>query len=168
MYELSFWVKLYSGFFKWLVSLVLGISVATPLPTYDFAEPVSDSLDVKVMSYNVYIAGVGKKSPENRGELVIKTIRGEMPDSFGLQEADIAWVNRVSEGMPEYAWAGVGRDDGAEGGEFSPVFYLKDKYNLIDSGTFWLSETPDTPSKGWDAMYKRICTWVILEEKESG
>ncbi len=168
MYELSFWVKLYSGFLKWFISLILGISVATPLPSYNFAEPVGDTLDVKVMSYNVYIAGTGKKSPENRGELVTKTIRGEMPDSFGLQEADIAWVNRVSEAMPEYAWAGVGRDDGAEDGEFSPVFYLKDKYKLVDSGTFWLSETPDTPSKGWDAVCKRICTWVILEEKESG
>lgn len=168
MYELSFWVNLYSNVLKWLISLILGISVATPMPAYDFTEPTGDTLDVTVMSYNVYIAGIGKKSPENRSKLVAKTIRSEMPDSFGLQEADIDWVNRISEAFPEYAWAGVGRDDGKDGGEFSPVFYLKDKYTLVDSGTFWLSETPDTPSKGWDARYNRICTWVILEEKESG
>lgn len=125
-------------------------------------------MDVTVMSFNVYIAGTGKKSPENRGALVAKTLRAEMPDSFGLQEANKAWVDRVSAAMPEYAWVGVGRDDGAEGGEYSPVFYLKDKYSLVDSGTFWLSETPDTPSKGWDAMYNRICTWAILEDKASG
>lgn len=168
MYELSFWVKMFYGFFRWLIALVLGISVATPMPAYNFEEPADDAMAVTVMSFNVYIAGAGEKSPENRGALVAKTLRGEMPDSFGLQEADKAWVDRVSEAMPEYAHVGVGRDDGAEGGEYSPVFYLKDKYTLVDSGTFWLSETPDVPSKGWDAMYNRICTWAVLEDKASG
>lgn len=168
MYELSFWVKAFYGFFRWLISLVLGISIATPLPAYNIEEPVGEVMEVTVMSFNVYIAGAGKQSPKNRTPLVVKTIRSEMPDSFGLQEADKAWVDRISEEMPEYAWVGVGRDDGAEAGEFSPVFYLKDKYTLVDSGTFWLSETPDVPSKGWDAMYKRICTWAILEDKVSG
>lgn len=168
MYELSFWVKAFYGFFRVIIAWILGISVATPMPIYNFEEPTGETADVTVMSFNVYIAGIGKKSPENRGALVAKTLRAEMPDSFGLQEADKAWVDRVSAAMPEYAWVGVGRDDGAEGGEYSPVFYLKDKYALVDSGTFWLSETPDTPSKGWDAMYNRICTWAILENKESG
>ncbi|MBO5359971.1 MAG: endonuclease/exonuclease/phosphatase family protein [Clostridia bacterium] len=168
MYELSFWVKLFYSWLRWLIALVLGISIATPLPAYNFEEPTGETMDVTVMSFNVYIAGTGKKSPENRGALVAKTLRAEMPDSFGLQEANKAWVDRVSAAMPEYAWVGVGRDDGAEGGEYSPVFYLKDKYSLVDSGTFWLSETPDTPSKGWDAMYNRICTWAILEDKASG
>ncbi len=168
MYELSFWVNLYTNVCRWFISLILGISVAIPMPAYNFEEPAGDTLDLTVMSYNVYIAGVGKKSPENRAKLVTKTISEQAPDSFGLQEADIAWINRISSALPEYAWVGVGRDDGKEAGEFSPVFYLKDKFNLIDSGTFWLSETPDTPSKGWDAMYKRICTFAVLEEKETG
>lgn len=168
MYELSFWVNLYINVCRWFIAFILGISVANPMPIYNFEEPAGDMLDVTVMSYNVYIAGVGKKSPENRTPLVVKTIKEQAPDSFGLQEADIDWIKRISSELPEYAWVGKGRDDGAEGGEFSPVFYLKDKYNLIDSGTFWLSETPDTPSKGWDAMYKRVCTWAELEEKETG
>ncbi len=168
MYELSFWVNLYVNVCRWFIAFILGISVANPMPLYNFEEPANDTLDVTVMSYNVYIAGIGKKSPENRTPLVVKTISGQTPDSFGLQEADIDWINRISSALPEYAWVGVGRDDGAQGGEFSPVFYLKDKYNLVDSGTFWLSETPDTPSKGWDAMYNRICTWAVLEEKATG
>ena len=168
MYELSFWVNLYINICRWFIAFILGISVANPMPIYNFEEPVGETLDVTVMSYNVYIAGAGKKSPENRTPLVVKTISEQAPDSFGLQEADIDWINRISSALPEYAWVGKGRDDGAEGGEFSPVFYLKDKYNLIDSGTFWLSETPDTPSKGWDAMYKRVCTWAVLEEKTTG
>ncbi len=168
MYELSFWTYLYTHVLKWFISLILGISVATPMPMYDFEVPADDTLDVTVMSFNVYIAGIGKKSPENRTPLVTGTIKEQAPDSFGLQEADFAWVERVSKALPEYSWVGVGRNDGDKEGEFSPVFYLKDKYNLIDSGTFWLSETPDTPSKGWDAMYERICTWAILEEKETG
>lgn len=168
MYELSFWVKLFYSWLRWLIALVLGISIATPLPAYNFEEPTGETMDVTVMSYNVYISGVGSKSPENRTERVVNTIKGENPDSFGLQEADKAWIDRISSAMPEYAWVGAGRDDGKEGGEFSPVFYLKDKYTLIDSGTFWLSETPDVPSRGWDAMYNRICTWAVLEETETG
>ena len=168
MYELSFWVKAFYGIFRWLISLILGISIVAPVPNYNLEEPTGEVMEVTVMSFNVYIAGAGKQSPKNRGALVTKTIRAQMPDSFGLQEADKAWVDRVSEAMPEYAWVGVGRDDGAEGGEYSPVFYRKDKYTHVDSGTFWLSETPEVPSKGWDAMFKRICTWAILEDNETG
>jgi endonuclease/exonuclease/phosphatase family metal-dependent hydrolase len=62
----------------------------------------------------------------------------------------------------------VGRDDGDNEGEYSAIFYLKDKYELVDSGTFWLSETPEKPSIGWDAACNRICTWARLKNKETG
>ena len=74
----------------------------------------------------------------------------------------------LTEGLPEYGWVGVGRDDGQEAGEFNPVFYRKDKYDLVDSGTFWLSETPELPSLGWNGGCNRLCTWVILREKATG
>ena len=147
----------FESIFAKILTFFIGLIVALPVPTHIYDAPKGETYDVKVVSYNVYVAGAGESSPENRTELVVKTIRSEMPDSFGLQEADWGWVSRISEAMPEYAWVGVGRDDGEQGGEFSPVFYLKDKYNLIDSGTFWLSKTPEKPSRGWDAMMKRIC-----------
>lgn len=62
----------------------------------------------------------------------------------------------------------MGRDDGQEAGEFNPVFYRKDKYDLVDSGTFWLSETPELPSLGWNGGCNRLCTWAILREKATG
>ncbi len=161
-------VAFFEQLFTKILTFFIGLIIALPLPAQIYDAPKGETLDVKVMTYNVYVAGTGAKSPENRGKLVAQTIRSEMPDSFGLQEADWDWVCRVSEAMPEYAWVGVGRDDGDKAGEFSPVFYLKDKYNLIDSGTFWLSPTPEKPSKGWDAMLKRICSYAVLEDKETG
>ena len=74
----------------------------------------------------------------------------------------------LCDGLPDYAYVGVGRDDGKTEGEYSPVFYRKDRFELLDSGHFWLSETPDVPSKGWDAACIRICTWAVLRERESG
>jgi endonuclease/exonuclease/phosphatase family metal-dependent hydrolase len=62
---------------------------------------------------------------------------------------------------------GIGRD-GYVFDEFTPIFYLKEKYDLVDSGSFWLSETPQKPSKGWDAQLNRICTWAVLRNKETG
>lgn len=161
-----------TAFFEFILTKILtffiGLLVAVPVPIHIYDAPEGATYDVKVMSYNVYVAGAGETSPENRTELVVKTIRSEMPDSFGLQEADWGWMSRISEALPEYAYVGVGRDDGEQGGEFSPVFYLKDKYNLVDSGTFWLSKTPEKPSRGWDAMLKRICSYAVLEDKETG
>ena len=128
---------------------------------------VRKTQNVTVMTYNVYIKGSGERSPENRAPHVVENLRRYMPDSFGLQEADEGWIERIAEAMPEYAYVGVGRDaDG--GGEASPVFYKKSKYEVIDSGTFWLSKTPDKPSKGWDAMFNRVCTYAVLRDVETG
>lgn len=124
------------------------------------------SQDLSIMTFNVYVFGTGKKSPENRAQAVIQTILDQQPDSFGLQEADEGWIERLSEGLTDYTYVGGGRE--GDGGEASPVFYLKDKYELVDSGTFWLSKTPDTPSRGWDAAYKRVCTFAALRDKETG
>lgn len=123
--------------------------------------------DITVMTYNVYVAGTGERSPENRTPLVVENIRRYMPDSFGLEEADEGWVERIAAAMPEYAYVGKGRDFNG-GGEASPVFYKKDKYELIDSGTFWLSKTPDRPSRGWDAMMNRVCSYAVLKDIQTG
>ena len=71
--------------------------------------------------------------------------------------------------LPGYAAVGVGREDGAEAGEFSAVFYRRDRFTPLESGTFWLSETPDVAgSKGWDGACERVATWVVLHDREGG
>jgi endonuclease/exonuclease/phosphatase family metal-dependent hydrolase len=161
-----------------ILVLAIGITLcATLLPdrlqgklpedkVFGFAEKPADA--VRIMSFNVRCTNVGARSMRDRVPDVVTTILNGMPDSLGVQEATPAWIKTLNEELGEnYAYVGEGRD-GANKGEYSAIFYLKDKYNLIDSDTFWLSETPETPSKDWDAAFKRICTWAILENKQTG
>lgn len=123
---------------------------------------------MRVMSFNVLCWGPDDNSIDVRKERVVKIIKDYAPDTFGLQEAHIEWMDYVSENLPEYDYVGVGRDDGKKKGEFSPVFYLKDKFEVVDKGNFWLSETPEKPGKGWDAKCVRVCSFAILKDKETG
>ena len=122
---------------------------------------------VRVMSFNIRCGEFA-----DRGEIVPQLIADYNPDSLGLQECTYDWFNYLRLFLnKEYGFVGVGRDTGnrmADCGEMSLVLYRKDKYNLLDSGTFWLSETPDEVSLGWDGACRRICTWVLLENKETG
>lgn len=122
----------------------------------------------RVLSTNVLCWGPDNHSIESRIPLEIKMIKEVKPDSFGVQEAHIQWMNAFREGLPEYDYVGVGREDGKEKGEFAAVFYLKDKFTASESGNFWISETPDVPSLGWDARCIRIATFVKLTDKETG
>jgi endonuclease/exonuclease/phosphatase family metal-dependent hydrolase len=89
-------------------------------------------------------------------------------DLFGTQEAQPEQIQDL-EAMPEYAHVGVGRDDGKNAGEHSAIFYRRARFSLLSNGDFWLSETPDRPSKGWDAhCCNRLATWVRLRDKISG
>ena len=89
-------------------------------------------------------------------------------DVFGAQEVIESQLKDMVQRLPEYSHVGVGRNGGTEG-EFCPVFYKKDKFELLDSSTFWLSESPnEVNSKGWDAALPRIVTWVKLRVKVSG
>ncbi len=121
---------------------------------------------MKIMSFNIRGAHVGNERWQKRKGIVCKTMLMSNADSIGLQEAHTKWMRTIKWRLrKKYDCIGIGRDDGKHKGEHSAIFYLKDKYNLIDSGNFWLSETPDVPSIGWDADCKRICTWGVLENK---
>jgi len=89
-------------------------------------------------------------------------------DVFGAQEVLHNQLNDMLREMPQYGYVGVGRDDGKTAGEYSPIFYKKDKYTVIKSGHFWLSEQTDYPNQGWDAVLPRICTYAELQDKENG
>lgn len=89
-------------------------------------------------------------------------------DIFGTQELVASQIDDMQALLPEYRHFGAGREDGKRGGEHSTIFYRPDKYELLESGDFWLSETPDVPSRGWDAMKNRICTWGKFRCKDTG
>ncbi|WP_332913706.1 endonuclease/exonuclease/phosphatase family protein [Algoriphagus boritolerans] len=96
---------------------------------------------------------------------VLSLIRFHQIGLFGTQETLVHQLNQINEGLG-YLSIGVGRDDGKEKGEFSPIHYDPKLYQLEDSGTFWLSPTPEIPSKGWDASLNRICTWGRFKSKD--
>ncbi len=105
----------------------------------------------------------------NRKDKVAGLLQKLDPDIFGVQEALHNQIKDLETLLPAYAWYGAGRDDGLADGEYSAIFFKKEKFKLLQSGTFWLSETPDVPgSKSWDAAITRICSWVQLQEKTTG
>jgi endonuclease/exonuclease/phosphatase family metal-dependent hydrolase len=103
-----------------------------------------------------------------RRERVSGLIRYQVPDVFGIQEGLEQQVKYLQTELPAYNMVGVGRDDGKSAGEYCALFYRKDRFKAIDSGTFWLSPTPEVPSKGWDAALNRICTYAVLKDLQSG
>ncbi|MCI2122232.1 MAG: endonuclease/exonuclease/phosphatase family protein, partial [Bacteroidales bacterium] len=135
-------------------------------------DSANSSEDVKIISFNIR----NSTSPEqdgnncwsNRRDGAVRVVSDELPDAFGIQEGTLHQVKYFEKYCPEYTRVGIGRDDGKDGGEFMAIFFLSSKYDLISCGTFWLSETPDTVSKGWDAACKRTATWVRLRNKSDG
>jgi len=86
---------------------------------------------------------------------------------FGAQEVKVKMLGDMLASLPGYDYVGVGRDDGKEKGEYAPIFYKKERFDLLKSGTFWLSKTTDHPNVGWDAAYPRICTWGEFLDRTS-
>ena len=124
----------------------------------------------RVMTYNIRMntADDGKNQWHHRKDRVINLIHRYAPDLLGVQEALPEQMTDLQAGLSDYGSYGVGRNDGRHSGEFSAVFYRHDRFEAIDKGTFWLSETPDTPgSKAWDAALPRICSWVKLKDRST-
>ena len=96
---------------------------------------------------------------QKRCQVICDQVNFMAPDLFGAQEVLWVQLQDMLKGLDGYDFIGIGRDDGKQGGEFEPIFYKKDKFQLLDHGDFWLSETPEKPGLGWDAACVRICTW---------
>jgi len=125
---------------------------------------------VRVMSFNIRYDNPddGINSWENRRNIVINTIIEESPDLMGLQEVLHNQLNALDTLLPWYDYVGVGRDDGAQKGEYTPIFFKMTRLNLENWGTFWLSEFPDsTGSVGWDAALPRTVTWAKFYDKHT-
>jgi len=126
--------------------------------------------DLKVMTYNIRLSLESDKENawENRKEDALALISYYHPDYFGVQEAVPQQMVDIKTNLKDYDYVGVGRDDGKNQGEYSAIFYDRNKLEVLKSGTFWLSETPEKPSKGWDAAYNRVCTYAFFKIKKSG
>ena len=122
-----------------------------------------------VLTYNIrYDAEKDTENPWKirKGEIV-DLLRFYQPAIFGVQEGLFHQLETLGSLLPEYAYVGVGRDDGKRKGEYTAIFYNKSIFEILEYDTFWLSDTTDSPSLGWDASYPRICTWAAVKEKLS-
>ena len=129
----------------------------------------SNNVEIKYISYNIRYgtANDGDNAWDIRKSATKEMIQREQPDVFGLQEALISQLQYIDNNFREYSRIGVGRDDGKEEGEFMAIYYRNKCFDLLDSGNFWLSETPESCSMGWDAACKRIVTWAKLKDLNS-
>lgn len=133
---------------------------------------INEDYTITVMSYNIRFDNPndGINAWPHRKDHVAEMMGPEKygTDIVGLQEALLHQIEELQERLPGYDWVGVGRDDGKNKGEFSPIFYLKDRFELIATNTFWLSENTDYPgSKSWDTAITRIVTWARFTDKQT-
>lgn len=103
-----------------------------------------------------------------RAPVVAGLIRFNQFDILGTQEGFYHQLMDLRRLLPAMTFTGSGRDDGKDAGEHAAIFYRKDRFELLDSGTFWLSPTPEHPGVGWDAALPRVCSWAKLRENNGG
>lgn len=134
-----------------------------------FCAVFSYGQDYKVMTYNIRYDNPndGENQWKLRKDFLANQIRFFAPDVFGIQEGLHHQVTYLNQELTNYNFVGVGRDDGKQKGEYSAIFYNKAKFKLLQSNTFWLSETPNKISVGWDASMERICTYALFKDKNT-
>ncbi len=129
----------------------------------------ASSQSLKVMTYNIRlnIASDGENAWPNRKGFLSSQIQFYEPDIFGIQEALPDQITDISNALKQYANVGIGRD-GEGKGESSNIYYKKERFKVLETQTFWLSETPGEISKGWDAALNRVCSYALLSDKTTG
>lgn len=136
---------------KWIVILLFALQI--------------NAQSLKVMTYNIRldVAVDGENDWTHRKDFFASQIQFYEPDIFGVQEATPNQVIDIAMALSQYSYIGIGRD-GVGKGESSNIYYKKDRFKIIQESTFWLSETPDKISKGWDAAFNRVCTYALLKD----
>jgi endonuclease/exonuclease/phosphatase family metal-dependent hydrolase len=135
------------------------------------ATPAGGAPAIRVMSFNIRYgtADDGANSWPFRRSLVFDVIRGHRPDILGVQEALRAQLDEIGTEVPGYTELGVGRDDGRTSGEYSAILFRAGRFQALESGTFWFSDTPDVPgSMSWGNRITRIATWARLRDLSTG
>jgi endonuclease/exonuclease/phosphatase family metal-dependent hydrolase len=142
---------------KILFSLILGL----------FFGSIS-AQDLKLMTYNIRLnlASDNENAWPNRKEYWASQVAFYEPDILGIQEALPHQVTEITGLLPNYNYVGIGRE-GIGKGESSNIFFKKDRFKVLEENTFWLSETPDKISKGWDAALNRICTYALFKDNKT-
>lgn len=143
--------------------LILGSVILFHQPSVNAADH-----DLRVMSFNVRYgtASDGENHWDRRKDFLVDTIRAFDPDLLGTQETLGFQRGYLAEKLAGYDALGVGRDDGANKGEMMALFYKRDRFDKLDGGHFWLSETPDkVGSKSWDSTLPRMATWLKLRDR---
>jgi len=126
--------------------------------------------EIKVMTYNIKYDNVNDtvNNWNDRKEKLVELIEHYGPSFIGMQEALHRQVTYIDSSLTDFSYIGVGREDGKQKGEYSEIHYDSTQYKVIEHNTFWLSDTPDKVSIGWDAALERICTYGLFENLESG
>ena len=151
-----------------IVLTILGIMTTTANVSYSAQKQAARGVEINVMSFNIRNgrANDGENSWKHRKEFAADVIREAKLDVVGLQEAFRFQLDDLRKQLPEFQEVGEGRDGGTKG-EYSAILYRGSRFTALDSGTFWLSDTPEVKSRHWGNRYLRICTWVRLKEKET-
>lgn len=149
------------------ILMALGIISVGEIKINNVPEQPADT--VRIVSFNLRTANDIYGTVKNRSKFIAAALDAYNADSFGVQEANPTWLELLDEKLGDkYARVGEARDS-SKNSEYSCVFYLKDKFDLLDSGTIWLSTTPEVAgSKDFKSSYPRICTWATLKDKETG
>ena len=134
-----------------------------------FAKHPAGHMNVMTFNIRCSVKADGQNWWEYRKDLAANVIKFYDVDIFGSQEVLHSQLTDLLDRLPGYAYVGVGRTDGKTKGEYSPILYKKDRFSLLKSGNFWISEDINAVGKkGWDAACERIATWAILKDKENG
>ena len=154
-------------------TLLLALAIILPLLSFSAEKPAKENAHLRWGTFNIRLKNTGDDKEgygwDVRRDRVADYVKAKQLDIVGMQEVLQPQLEDLIARLPEYDYVGVGRTDGKTKGEYSPVFYRKDKFEVLDKGNFWLSETPDVPgSKGWDAALERIASYVKLKDKASG
>ena len=135
---------------------------------YAAEEQTADNYTLRLLQFNIQTENGNATPFIIRSEMYRKLVEELKPDVVGMEEVTTNWRAWLDEYVFNDSYAGVGEPRSA-GGEANPIYYRKDKFELVDSGTFWLSDTPDKVGSMFpEANYPRICTWVILRDKTTG
>lgn len=148
----------------------IAVNTSNPIAE-DNIDLLHSTRDLKAMSFNIRWPNPddGPNRWSQRRDLVVRTIKNQSPDVLGVQEAYAFQADYITQHLAGYTMIGVGRDDGKQQGEMTAIYFRTARFNLIDSGHLWLSETPDIPgSVGWDASLTRMATWVLLNDENTG
>lgn len=124
------------------------------------------SQDISVMTYNIKWDNTNDtvNNWNDRKEAMVDLLKHYQPNIIGMQEVVNGQLNYLVTNLPNFSSIGVGREDGKEKGEYSPILYDTKLLKVVKSSTFWLSDTPDKISVGWDAALERICTYALFED----